>query len=482
MGEESGAASSFNKRLQMRRASRGVDDANPRSKQQTKEYSDILINHMRENGQIICISDDRAFADTLRSLVTDTLKMPPSSLNIATVADKVVQLARKAVEAQKAPLVLIEQGINGHDLSFMTRIVKTGFPELKILMLAQETDRNHFALLHESGVDAFLIKPLDSAGLLEKIALALKPKGQVDRSIEWAKNLLQKGDHLRALQVANQALEQQTNSSAVLILIGDIFRAMKEYEKAAESYLKASSGSSLYLEPLGKLVELYAERGDIVKQLQYLEKMDEVSPLNLERKIQIGELLVRLNRAEKARQTFDQVMKLSHRQAKENVACVAYRVADVYTDIDPKMAARFLQKGLEMRRDFWGHEDIATFNRLGLLLRRAGLWKEAAEEYKKALTVAPNDDGLHYNLSMAYLEGKELEGARAMALKAMALNPDLPKRSSRIAANIAAVFMSTDDKMHALPLLRTALELDPNNAEALALKAKADAPDSKQDN
>lgn len=480
MGEDNGAPSSLSKRLQMRRVSRGVDGANARGKQQTKEYSEILVSHLRENGQIICISDDKEFVDILRNLVTSTLKMPATSLNVTSRTDMVAKLARKAVEAQKTPMIMIEQTINGHDLSFVTRMMKNAFPELKILMLARETDRNHFALLHESGVDACLIKPLDNAGLLEKIALALKPQGQVDRAIAWARSLLQKGDSLRALQVANQALEQQTNSAAVLILIGDIFRSMKEYDKAADAYVKASGASALYLEPLMRLAELYGERGDLIKQLQYLEKMDEVSPMNLDRKIQIGELLLKLNRQDNARKMFDQVMKLSNRQARENVACVAYRVADVYTETDPKMAASFLQQGLDMRKDFWSHEDIATFNRLGLLLRRAGQWQEAVAEYKKALTVAPNDDSLHYNLAMAYLEGKDLEHARAMALKALALNPDLPRRSSRIAANIAAVFMSTDDRMHALPLLRTALELNPDNAEAQALLAKVEAQDKEE--
>jgi cytochrome c-type biogenesis protein CcmH/NrfG len=75
---------------------------------------------------------------------------------------------------------------------------------------------------------------------------------------------------------------------------------------------------------------------------------------------------------------------------------------------------------------------------------------------------------------MARLEGKELEGARASALKAMAINPDLPRKSSRIASNLAAVFMSTNDKMHAMPLLRQALEQDPENAEARELLANAE--------
>ncbi|MDE5831900.1 MAG: tetratricopeptide repeat protein, partial [Desulfovibrio sp.] len=124
---------------------------------------------------------------------------------------------------------------------------------------------------------------------------------------------------------------------------------------------------------------------------------------------------------------------------------------------------------LEARKDFWSHEDLSAFNRLGLLLRRTGKWREAADAYQKAITVAPNDETLHYNLAMAYLEGNETELARASALKALGLNPDLPKKSSRVAANLAAVFMGSNDKIHAQPLVRTALELDPQNPQALEL-------------
>ncbi|MBD5642084.1 MAG: tetratricopeptide repeat protein [Desulfovibrio sp.] len=462
------------KRIQMRRVNRSLEAAQAAGKQQQKEYGDILINHLRENGQLICISDDRSFVELLRELVVKTLKMPPTSLNITARADMMAKLARNSIDAQKTPLILIEQSLNGRDLTFVTRVLKNAFPELKILMLAQETDKNHLVLLHESGVDGFLIKPLDTSGLLEKIALAIKPQDQVDRTLDWARSLLSQGEPMRALQIANQALDQQVNSSAVLLLMGDIFRAMKDYDKAADAYTRASATSALYLEPMRKLADLYAEKGELNKQIEFLEKMDEVSPLNLDRKIQIGEILLKLKRPDKARKMFDAAMKLSHRQARENVSCVAYRVADLYTDTDPAMAASFLQRGLETRKEFWSHEDLATFNRLGLLLRRAGKWQEAVAEYQKALTVAPNDDGLHYNLAMAYLEGKDVEHARAMALKALAINPDLPRRSSRIASNLAAVFVSSNDRMHAMPLLRTALELDPGNEEAKKLMAAAD--------
>ncbi len=462
------------RRLQMRRVDQSMARAQTQSKKQQQDYTGILVDNLRENGQIILVSDDMAFAGSLRELVCNTLKMPQSCISQQANAENLMRIARNAVENKKAPLIIIEQNLRGRDLTYIVKLLKIGFPELKVIILAKETDRQRFVLLHESGVDGCLVKPADSQALLEKIALTLRPSAQLERSLEWARVLLGQEEYLRALQVCTQALEQQSNASAVFLLMGDIFRSMKEYDKAVEAYGKAMGGSTIYLDPLRKMSELYAETGDMQKQIECLEKMDEVSPLNLERKIQIGELLLKLNQSEKARKVFDSAMKLSNRQARENVSGVAYRVADLYVSTDPETAASFLQRGLDARKEFWSMEDIATFNRLGILLRRMGKWEDAANAYLKAISVAPNDENLHYNLAMARLEGKELEGARASALKAMAINPDLPRKSSRIASNLAAVFMSTNDKMHAMPLLRQALEQDPENAEARELLANAE--------
>ena len=454
------------RRIQMRRVDQTLNKSQASAKKQQKDYAQILTEFLRDKGIIICLSDDQTFTDLIRDLVVTTLKMPPPCLQTSSRAELGGKLLRQAIENSKTPLMLMEQSVNGRDMTFAAKLLKTAFPDAKIIMVAKEADQNRLALLHESGVDSFLFKPVDSPGLLEKTALAIQPPDQLGRTLEWARNLIRQGDFLRALQICTQALEQQVNAPACLLLMGDIFRSMKEYEKAADAYSRASGASSVYLEPLRKLSDLYGEMGDTRKQVAYLEKMDMISPMNLDRKIQIGELALRLNQPDKARKMFDQAMKLSNRQAHENISSVAYRVADLYTSSDPLMAALFLQRGLEARKEFWSHEDIATFNRLGLLLRRAGKWQEAAAEYQKAISVTPNDENLHYNLAMAYLEGRDNEAARASVLKALALNPSLPQKSSRIASNMATVFMQTNDKMHALPLLRTALELDPSNAEA----------------
>ncbi|MBD5647555.1 MAG: tetratricopeptide repeat protein [Desulfovibrio sp.] len=463
------------RRIQMRRADKSLAGAKVDGVRQRKGYAEAVIAQLRDGGRIICVSDDKAFIDLLRGLIRDELRMPASCLFTTTAADMLVRLARQAKDAGASPLFLVERELRGRDLSFAVRLLKNGFPELKVLMLAEEGERQRVAQMQEGGVDGCILRPVDGPGLLERLALVLRPQNEVERSLEWARSLLAQGENLRALQVCMQVLEQKNNSAAVLLLMGDIFRAMEEFDKAADAYAKAAGASPMFLEPLRRLAMLHAEKGDYARELECLERLDGLSPLDVERKLRMGELSLRLNQTDKARKVLGDAVRLSSRQAKEGTASVASRVADLYAGSDPETAAAYLRRALDSRKEFWGQEDLATFNRLGLLLRRAGRWRDAVEEYRKALAIAPNDGGLYYNLGMAWLDGKENEQARAASLKALALAPELPRSSARVAVNLATVFLATNDRMHALPLLRIALELAPDNKEAQDLLGRVEA-------
>lgn len=461
------------RRMQMRQMDRSMARAAD-TREEEKIYAQSITDFLREKGRIVCISDDEDIIGLLRGLITERLKMPASCLTVSESADMVVRTLRHDARGGLLPLLLIEENLRNRNLTYVIKLLKNGFPELMILLLCRETSQQRLALLHESGATGFIVKPVDMHGLIEKLAMTVRPQGQLERQLEWARQLMGKEEYIKALDVCRQALAQKSGSATVLMLIGDIYRAMREYDKAAEAYESASRGSSMFLDPLRKLADLYTETGDRRKQLQYLEKLDEISPLNVDRKLAIGELYLAQNRPDMARKLFDQAVSMSAREASDYVSGVALRVADIYMDKDPQSAAAYLKRGLEARKAYWGAEDLATFNRLGILLRRAGKWREAADEYRKALGVAPGDEILHYNLAMAYLEGDDLESARASALKALALNPELPRKSSVIACNLATIFIGTNDNMHALPLLRQALEQDPDNIQARELMEKAD--------
>ena len=79
--------------------------------------------------------------------------------------------------------------------------------------------------------------------------------------------------------------------------------------------------------------------------------------------------------------------------------------------------------------------------------------------------------------AMAFMDGKDFESARTAVLKALSLCPSLPRKSAGAAYNMAVVFAELKDNVHALPLLRVALEQDPANTQAQVLLDKIQAQD-----
>lgn len=466
--------SGLSQRMQMRHAEKTMSKTISASKEQNQAHIATITEFINDKGNIICISDDTSFIDIINEEIIKKINIPAEKAHVASNADKILSIIRKMITNGNTPLLMLEQTLKNRDMTFILQQLKDGFPEMIIIAIAPSSaNKDRLIHVHESGVDNIIIKPMPAQGIIEKISLAIKPQGNVVRQLQWAKNLLTQGEHIQALQVCQKALESKTNSANCLLLMGDIFKDMREYEKAQEAYENASKASSTFMEPLARLAELYADTNNIKKRLECLEKLDALSPMNVERKLLIGELYLKLKLPDRAKKVYDQAMTLSDKEAKEYMAGVAFIVADAYTEQYPDIAASFLERGLEAKKGYWSAEDIITFNRLGMLLRRTGKWEKAIEEYQKALTVAPNDETLHYNLAMAYLEGDNFEAARASALKALGINPDLPKKSSNVACNLGTVFIKTGDNMHALPLLRLALEIDPNNKQAKTMLENA---------
>ena len=454
--------------MQVRQVKKTMESVMAGNREMDASYAGVVSEYLNSNGYIICVSPDKAFTETLRDVMCTGLGLPEGCLEINPTADMLLVSVRQALNNKKIPLLMIELSVRHHDMTYLVRQLKNGYPEMHIMVITREASEQRMTLLNNSGVGDCLVKPADARAILEKIALLINPHERQNRELKWASVLLAQGEYLQALQVCKKALEMGSSAHA-LMMIGDVFRAMKQFDRACEAYENASRASSVFLDPLVKLAEVYAETGNTRKRLRCLERLDQLSPMDIERKLAIGELYFQLNLADNARQCFDRAVSLSKREASEYVASVSFRVAEVYMEKDPETAAGFLQRGLEAKRAFWDKEDLLVFNRLGILLRRAGKWQEAAAEYHKAIEISSHDENLYYNLGMAYLEGKDYEKARGACLKALAINPNLPQKSSLVACNIGTVFVHTGDNMHAVPLLRQALELDPANAQAKEL-------------
>lgn len=94
------------------------------------------------------------------------------------------------------------------------------------------------------------------------------------------------------------------------------------------------------------------------------------------------------------------------------------------------MIMRIIDKGEhEKARALIGNNEdllcfiLQTYNARGIQARREGSFGKAVEELKKALSVAPDDEGILYNLARAYAAKKEKKPAVESIRKALQINP-----------------------------------------------------------
>ena len=431
-----------------------------------KQYEQAVLDYLNNRGHFICFTDDAQFTTLLRSTLLKQLGQNSDVLTTTADSEQILRVIRDVSMRRTMPVIFLERAINGKDMGFMVRQIKNAFTDLRIIMLTAEADRQRLVLLHEIGADNFITKPISINGLIEKMAFTIKPQGKLGQLVDMARSMVMQGNPQQALKVCKQILEIKANSAAGFLVIGDAFRALGKLERARDAYEEASKNSEMYLEPLRKLADLYGEMGDNKKRLHYLERLDQLSPLNVERKVDMGEIQLSLGNTAAAGRLFDTAVALATKEAVNYIGEVASRVAAIYATKDPEQSEKFLRRALDAKGQYLSKDDIATFNRLGIILRNQGKWREALVEYQKALKVAPDDENLYYNMGMACAEGRDFRQAHGHIVKALSMNSDLLRKAAPIAYNIALIFMQNGVKDKAKVCVHTALELDPDFAPA----------------
>ncbi|WP_165174872.1 response regulator [Desulfovibrio sp. ZJ369] len=433
-------------------------------KAKQNSYEDTVINYMsKENGHVIVLSDDQAFSTQLRLTLAKELGLSsPNMLTALLDPHQLLRVLREVTPRHPTPILFLERKMGGQDLSFLVNQIKQAYTKLRIIVLTTDVQRDRLMLLHEVGADNFIAKPVSANTLIEKMAFTLKPQSKLGQAIDKAKELLAQKRYPEALAACQKILEFKPDSSAAYLVIGDTQRALREYDKARVAYETAASSAELYLAPLQRLAEMYGELGDKAMQLRYLQKLDSISPLNVNRKVSLGEIHLSMGESEKAEELFDKAVAQVTKDAMAGISSLSGRIAAIYADHDPAKAEKFLRNSLQVKGKFLSKSDIALFNQLGISLRKQGRWKDAISEYKRAIKIAPDDENLYYNVGMAFAEGADFLQAKANLLKALELNPDVPRASPTIAYNFGAVFLQSKERARAAQYFQLALELRPD--------------------
>ncbi|MCJ2165748.1 response regulator [Pseudodesulfovibrio sp. S3] len=410
------------------------------------------------------VSEDQLFKRMLSSTIFKIIGTKRDCLfafeEIQSGLRKVQSLQKKSVDC----ILFIERWVNGNTTTETIVTLKRLMPDLKIIVLVGETKRENIAYFYEIGVNNVISKPASMNNIIEKLAFTIKPQGKLSEYMGIGKRCLAAGKLMEAMQIADKILKLKPESPAGLMLKGDIHLAQNERDKALESYHRAHDSSKIYLEPIKKLVGVY-EGVDDDEALKYMKKLDKLSPLNAYRKTEIGKLHVRRDQMEEAEVYFDQAIETITKEAMGLISSVANNISEAVSGT-PAMAEKYLTKVLDAKANHLGPDDIVLFNRLGIALRGQGKWKEAIDNYAMALRISPNDEGLHYNMGMAYSDGGEKRMAAKCFENALVINPVFYRGSENVSMNVGTLFSEMRDFEKALPCFESALKVNPDNATA----------------
>lgn len=130
------------------------------------------------------------------------------------------------------------------------------------------------------------------------------------------------------------------------------------------------------------------------------------------------------------------------------------------------LAIALAQQAIHLQPEF-----IAPYISLGNALQKGGGAAQAAEVFRAALAVDPNQPEVHNNLASALTDTGDYEGARAEAEAAQVLNPELPEAYN----NLGNALLGLGDVDGAVEQYGRALALRPDFTDAIFNLGNAEA-------
>lgn len=289
--------------------------------------------------------------------------------------------------------------------------------DIPFLMITGEGSEAQVARAAEEEVDGYMVKPFVAVTLEQKIKAILQKKAKPpEEEVHIKLGTVYKDGEMydKALVEFEKARELKPNSARISLCIGEVHEAMGEADKAEQFYLESASFNPSYIKVHHKLSDFYMKRNDYEKAMGSLQQAATISPNNAERQVALGKIHLKKGNKEEGMKALAFASELDPKNA-----TMQYEIGEVYLEngLEEKAATTF-------RHSLSLSEDVHVYNRLGIALRRKNRYKEAIDEYRKALVVEPDNEGVHYNLGRALIENGQKSDARDAFKKALEIDPE----------------------------------------------------------
>lgn len=290
--------------------------------------------------------------------------------------------------------------------------------ETPFLMISDEMSKEKFAYAIEECVDGYQIKPFTEKDLMQAIN-DIRTKRDNLSPIETKINMLRRlvliKQYDKAIKICEDLLKEDPHPE-VRYILGECFYYTKDYKNAGHHLKKL-----LDAETTSKAAYLYGKvcmaNGQYEEAIQYLEQASDQNTLNLERRIEVGNVYLELGWEKEADDLFDSVMRSDPTDLNK------VKMGQIFVKKHELKKAGKLLKDVQEPIP----EALAVFNRYAIELRKQGDFEESLEQYKKCLEVVPDEPTILFNMGTVYFEMGDEERAKKKLRQTLALKPDFDR-------------------------------------------------------
>jgi tetratricopeptide (TPR) repeat protein len=427
------------------------------------KYADVVYDFVDSPGVFVLVTRDKNFYLTFKMAIVNSLGIEIEFIRMVQDLGRAAELVQFLVDKEIRPFLFMEHSLDSElTLSFL-RFLRSAHDRkgLKVSILARELNKERLFQFFEEGADSFLKKPASVNSVVKKIAFMLKPQREADALVLEAREHVDSNRFEEAVTVAEAVLRKWPKNAAAMVVLGDAKKGLKLRQEALNAYVLAERNSSNYLEPLQRIVKIHDEDDNKSETLKYLTKLDRLSPLNCNRKIKIAEIHFDQGDPESAEKYFDGAIESAKEEAMAVVGEMSLDIAEMAARHDPKLAAKYYRQSLGFVKSARSETAMNIYNRLGISLRKQGLWEEAVEAYAEASKYAPDDENILYNMALAYADGENFDESAKIMSKALSANPAMYRDKPDLAYNFGRVFVKARRKREGGECLRHLKEISP---------------------
>ncbi len=299
------------------------------------------------------------------------------------------------------------------------------FRDIPFLATTSEPKPELLAAISEYGVRDCVVKPFSMKVLQDRVVKILRRvRDPGEKAYKEITRLNEEGDFERAFKKFGSLGAEDVSNPKWLNLKGETLMGIGKFAEAREHIEKALMACEIYLMALTNFAKLHEKMGNLREAVDALEKADTISPLIVERKVKLGDMLMEVGRPDEGKAMLQKAVALAPDDTEMLVKIGDILAGRGYTEESEELYRKVITEKAV---------NVEAYNKIAMSLRQQRKYKEAEDCYRAALKHYPDNAVVYHNMGVLYLvwEEKRKEACKYFT-KALQLNPELTRSRDMI--------------------------------------------------